>query len=532
MLRLLIKKQLAEVFRNYFYNPKKNEMRSKGAIVCWFVFFVLLMAGVLGGMFTGLAVMLCKPLADANTGWLYFDIMSGIAILLGAFGSVFNTFSGLYLSKDNDLLLSLPIPVKYIITSRLLNVYLMGAMYSATIILPMLIVYWVKTGLSFSKAVCGIVLFVIITMIVMILSCVLGWVVAKISQKLKNKSFITVLAALVFIAAYYFFYFKAQTLLQNLVMNAQLYGDKVKGSAYWLYLFGRTGEGDFAAAAIFSAVIAALLILVWLILSRSFLSITTSSGKVEKIKYVEKDVKRKGAFTALLAKEFAKFTSSPNYMLNCGLGILMIPVCGVLLLVKGSALLPLLDSVFGERSGCTGVLICSALCAMSSINDIAAPSVSLEGKSLWIAKVLPVTPKSVLRAKLSMHLILTLIPMLFAVICGAVVVNASLAEKLLMCAVALLFTLFSSAGALAAGVKMPNLNWTNEIVPIKQGGAVITAMFGGWLVVAAFAGLYMLVGYKLGAVPYLGIWAVLFAAGFVLLLRWLDTKGSRAFAEL
>ena len=35
---------------------------------------------------------------------LYFLIMGMIAIALGTFGSVFNTYSGLYLSKDNDLL--------------------------------------------------------------------------------------------------------------------------------------------------------------------------------------------------------------------------------------------------------------------------------------------------------------------------------------------------------------------------------------------------------------------------------------------
>ena len=54
-------------------------------------------------------------------GWLYFTLMGLVAIFLGAFGSVFNTYSSLYLAKDNDLLLSLPIPVRVIIASRLLS---------------------------------------------------------------------------------------------------------------------------------------------------------------------------------------------------------------------------------------------------------------------------------------------------------------------------------------------------------------------------------------------------------------------------
>ena len=40
------------------------------------------------------------------------------------------------------------------------------------------------------------------------------------------------------------------------------------------------------------------------------------------------------------------------------------------------------------------------------MNDMTAPSVSLEGKSLWLMQSLPVTPWQVLRAKLTMQLLL------------------------------------------------------------------------------------------------------------------------------
>ena len=39
---------------------------------------------------------------------LSLALMGLLAVFLGAFGSVFNTYSGLYLAKDNDLLLSMP----------------------------------------------------------------------------------------------------------------------------------------------------------------------------------------------------------------------------------------------------------------------------------------------------------------------------------------------------------------------------------------------------------------------------------------
>lgn len=532
MLGLLLKKQLTEVFRSYFYDAKKNKMRSKPAIALWIVFFVVIMVGVLGGMFTVLSLSLCGSLVMADMGWLYFVLMGGIAILLGAFGSVFNTYAGLYLAKDNDLLLSLPIPVGTIMAARLLNVFLLGAMYSLPVLIPALAVYWIVAGVTVSRVVCGVLLLLIITVIVLLLSCVLGWAVAKISLRLKNKSFLTVLAALLFIAAYYFFYFKANDLIRDLLLNASVYGEKIKGAAYGLYLFGRIGEGDWTAAAIYAAATAALSALVWFLMSRSFVRIATSSGNTEKQRYVEKAVKLRSPFSALLAKEFGRFTSSANYMLNCGLGVLLIPALGVLLLLKGREICLVLGEVFAAHPGTVAVLLCTMLCMLVSMNDMAVPSVSLEGKSLWIPQSLPVKAKTVLRAKLSVQLILTLLPMLFAVLCASFVSGETLAVRLLLVLMPLTFALFWSLLGLFVGIRMPLLNWTDETAPIKQSGAILIIIFGAWGVAAALAGLYLLIGYRLGATAYLAIWTLLSAVGSLLLLRWIDSKGAEAFEAL
>ena len=66
MLKTLLKKQMAEIFRNYFYDPKKNKMRSRGATAMYIALYVLLMAGVLGGMFALLSVRNCALLKTAG----------------------------------------------------------------------------------------------------------------------------------------------------------------------------------------------------------------------------------------------------------------------------------------------------------------------------------------------------------------------------------------------------------------------------------------------------------------------------------
>ena len=532
MLKLLLKKQLSELFKSYFYDEKKGIMRPKWQIALWCIFFVVIIFGVLGGMFTVLSYTLCNPLVSLDVGWLYFLLMSLIAILLGTFGSVFNTYAGLYLAKDNDLLLSLPIPVNKIIASRLLNVYIMGALYSLIALIPAIVVYWFTAGFTMMRFICGILLMIIVTLIVMLLSCILGWVVAKFSQRFKNKSFVSVFAALLFVAAYYYFYFKANDAINSLLANAVVYGNEIKGSLYVLYLFGNIGEGNMIAAGIFLAAAAALCYVVWTVISRTFFSIAADTGTGEKKVYHEKTVRKKSVFGALLAKEFKRFTSSANYMLNCGLGVLLIPAAGVMMLLKGSVITQALDTVFTHAPYSSAVLLCIMLCMLTSMSDMAVPSVALEGKSIWIPQSLPVPAKSVLRAKACVQLILVSIPIAFASIASMLVIDAPIMVKVLGVLTAMIFSFFSTMLGMYLGVRMANLHWVSELSVIKQSGSVTIILFGTWIIAAAMGAAWLFFAYKIGAVAYLAILSVFFAAAGIYLLHWLDTKGAEHFAEL
>ena len=533
MLKVLVKKQLTEIFRSYFYNPKTNKARSKAAIAGYIILFVVLMVGIVGGMFTALSLGLCAPLHAAGLGWLYFALMGLLATLLGAFGSVFNTYSGLYLAKDNDLLLSMPIPVGTLMAARLLSVYLMGLMYSAVVIVPAVIVYWVVTPVT-AGAVCGGVLLVLLlSVLVLTLSCALGWVVAKISLKLKNKSFITVIVSLAFIGGYYFFYFKAQTVIEDLLANAAVYGARIKDAAYSLYLLGSVGTGDGVAMLVVSAVILGLFAALWLLLRHSFLKLATATGRTERRQYREQAAVKRSASAALLAKELGRFTSSPNYMLNCGMGTLLIPIAAVALLWKRTALLTVLNDVFGGDAGdMLPVLLAAAVCLLAAMNDMAAPSVSLEGKSLWLPQSLPVTPWQVLRAKLSMHLLLTLVPVAVCLLCIMAAFPMAAGEAALMAAVTLLAVVLLALFGLFLGLRMPNLTWTSEITPIKQSACVAITLFSGWGYALLLLFGYLLAGWRLGAVGYLACFALATLLACAVLYLWLKKKGGAVFAAL
>ena len=531
MLKLLVKKQLSEIFRSYFYDAKKNKKRSTGTTILFFVLFALLMVVLLGGMFTLLSLALCSSLVSAGMGWFYFTLMTLLAMLLGIFGSVFNTYSSLYLSKDNDLLLSLPIPTGAIMAARLLSVYLMGLMYSSVVILPAIIVYWCLGEFSPGSVLGSLLLLLSVSLLVLVLSCLLGWVVAKVSLKLKNKSFVTVLISLVFFGVYYVFCFRLQYILQDLIANAVVYGEAIQGAAYPLYLLGQAGAGSYPAMAAVTAVSLILFGLVWAMLSRSFLKIATAQGHSARVRYRAKSLSSHSPARALLGKEARRFLSSPNYMLNCGLGIILLPALGIVLLVKASALTDVLSQL-PSLSGMLPVLVAACICMVVSMNDIAAPSVSLEGKTLWQLHSLPVDPWQVLSAKLQLHWILTIVPAGICGICAVIAIPGEPLAMALMLLLPMVYGCFSGILGLCLGLKLPNLTWTNETAPIKQSASVTIALFGGWGYAIVLGGLYFLLGRFLSTGVYLLLFTLLTMLLCAVLLNWLKRRGTKIFSSL
>lgn len=529
MLKVLLKKQLLELNRSFFLNRKTGKAKSRGAAALSIVGFALLMVLVLGGMFFALAMGLL-PLADQGLSWLYFALFALVSTFLGIFGSVFNTYASVYAAKDNDTLLSLPIPVGYIIAVRLLGVYLMGLMYSAVVYVPGLVVYFLFAAPDLSGVVGALGLGVLVSLLVLILSCLLGWVVAKISSRLKNKSLITVVLSLAFFAVYYYVYFKAGESLQILLANSAVVGEKLRQSAYPVYLIGRAGAGDLKILCLLALGLALLLVLVYRIMSRSFLTLAAGGRQGKKTVYRAKAAKLRSPDRALLGRELRHFLASPIYMLNCGLGSLLLLIAAVALLLKGPSLVPVLRDL--GMDGLLPLILCAAIGFLASMDMYTAPAVSLEGKALWLAQSLPVSPWQVLRSKLRFHMLLSGVPALACSLAALAVIpmEPGLWVGLLLLPQALL--LFTGSAGLALNLKNPDLNWTSETAPIKQGTPVLLTMLCSVGCLLVLAGLYALLGRLLSGPLFILMALALVLVLCALLLRWLKTRGARIFAAL
>jgi ABC-2 type transport system permease protein len=529
MTRALFKKQMLEVFSWLYRDSKFGKRRSTKGIVGYGLLYLLLF-GFLSAIFAFVAKMFCAPMINAHMGWLYWCLMGLIAIFFGVFGSVFNTYGSLYQAKDNDLLLSMPIPISRILPIRLSGVYAMGLMYELIVMIPTIIVWFAAVPVSVVGTIHIFLITLVLSLLILVLSAVLGWVVALIAAKVKHKNIITVIVSLTFIAVYYYFYARAYSLFQELLLHLDAIGNTMKNIFYPLYHMGLAAEGRILSMLIFATIVLVVAAITYRVLSLSFLKLATANCGSDKTIYKDKTVKPVSVQSALLRKEFQRFTGSANYMLNCGLGIILTPVSAVALVWKADVIREFIT--IPEFADYIPLFAVAVICLLTTMNDMAAPSVSLEGKNLWIAQSLPVSGRKVLRAKLMLQLLLTWIPLIPLVIVLEWLIKPKLLCAVLLPVLALLFSLLMAEIGLSLNLKMPNFHWTSEIVPIKQSMPVAVTLFGGWLIIVVFAGVYVLLRNVIRADAFLAaICAVKFvAAGW--LHHWLMTKGARIFEEL
>jgi ABC-2 type transport system permease protein len=534
MTKVLFKKQMMEVFSWVYRDNKKGVNRSKSGTIRYATLYIILFA-VIGAMFFMVSSVLA-PLITVGFGWLYFAIMGLVAICMGVVGSVFNTYASLYQAKDNDLLLSMPIPARTIIIVRLSGVFTVGLLYEIIVLIPTLIVWFLNVQISPAVIICTVITAVMISVFVLVLSAVLGWLVALVSGKMKRKNITTVVLSLVFLAAYFFFYSKAFDYLEAITLNPQGAVDVVKNALYPFYLMGLAACGDVISTLIFAAIVCALFAIVYAVISRSFIKLATTNKGAAKAQYKERKAKVRSAETALMIKELRRFTGSATYMLNCGLGLIFFLIAAVALIWFRDDIFSYINEIFAFTGSANSDVLClvaaAAVFLICSMVDISSPSVSLEGKNIWLVQSLPVSHVQVLMAKVRLHFVLAVVPAAVFIIVVEIMIMPSLALAVLLPVLSVLYIIFSASFGLFLNLKSPNLTWTNEMVPIKQSMSMMVSIFGNWGITFALCALYFPASSVLSPAAYALIVAGILLALSLILLKWIKTRGAEIFAEL
>ncbi len=533
MFKALLKKQFSEMLALMF-RANSNKRGNSGSTAGFIVLLVFLV-GVMAAMFLMLTAVICGPLVEAGLGWLYFAMVAGISTVLGIFGSVFSTYSGIYEAKDNELLLSMPIKPGMILVVRMLSIYVLSLIFEAVVLVPAGISYLIFGSPKLIWFVLYPLMVLILPLLALAVSCILGWLLAMIIPKIGSKSvksIITMVISVAFFIAYFIFYSKLNTMMQYIITNSESIGQSIKGGMYPLYCLGRAAEGDIISFSVILAAVILIFAVIYALLSHNFIKIAVGRRSVFKAKYVRKPLKEGNADSALLAKEFSHYFSSTAYMLNCSLGSVLLIIAAVALIIKGGALMEMFSGIGEIDSGIISLIFCAVIAFIISTNALTAPSISLEGKTLWLLQSLPVNGKKVLMSKIKLHMILTAPAALLCSLAAVIILKPEPIEAIMVLLFSVIFTLFCAVSGLLVNLFMPKLDWTSETVAVKQSMSVFVSLMLDYAVIIILGVIYFIIGSFVSAGIFLLLSVLFLTLLSIVIFRLLFTKGVKILAEL
>jgi ABC-2 type transport system permease protein len=272
--------------------------------------------------------------------------------------------------------------------------------------------------------------------------------------------------------------------------------------------------------------------IVYALLSHNFIRIATSNRGAVKIKYREKALKVSGIRAAFLKKELRHFASSPMYILNASMGAVFMLILAGVLIVKREIITNFVASV-PELNFALPTLIAAALCLLAATNFVSAPSISLEGTNLWIAKSLPVRPFDVLLSKALLHITICVPFVVVSAAASAIALRPTFGQTALLLLLPTAFTVLMALFGVVINLRFPKFDWISETHAVKQSISTMITMFGSVALIALLAVIYAVLLTNVTTPElYLAFVTVFFVVLSVILYRYLKTGGSRAFEAL
>lgn len=475
---------------------------------------------------------LAKAFFPLGLGWLYFTLFLMAALVLMFIGSVFVTKAQLYEAKDNDFLLSLPIPPSYILASRMLMLLVFNYLIEFVVAAPALVMWLRVAPASALQLLSFVLLFLFLPLLALAFSCFFGWLLELITGRLQKNSLITVLFSLVFLGAYMYFFSRSNIYIQRLVLSGSTVADSL-GAISPLFWMGNAAAAPNLLHLLLTLLLFLLpFLLVYWVLSVTFLNLATTKRSAAKKQYKEQAMRSASLSSALLRREFKRLLASPSYMLNAGLGLVFILVAGGALIVKREMALTIVSQL-GIPADALLVVLTLGFCLMASTVNFTASSISLEGKTLWIIKSLPVPYDAALRAKLNLQSYLTIPPLLLAAAAAAYVFSLSRPGILSLMLALTFYAKLSANLGLLANLHHVKLDWSNETQVIKQSISVLLSMLYSTMLVLLPGALYFIVlvdkGYEHG---FLSAYVLLLLLGWRLTNRLILTRGAKRFGEI
>lgn len=467
------------------------------------------------------------------------DYLIPLMAILGCGLSVVMTIQAasgfIFSGKDSDLMLSLPVSAFSVMLSRITALYIENLLFIGVFMVTSGVAAITQgaggAGFMAALLVCTLLLTFLTTLITTVIAFAVSWLTAHFpGQKLLGTLLYFAVFILIMVGA-----FQLNNVGTLLLQNQEAFDNLLSS---WLLPFGlmkRGLAGDIAAVLLLAALsVLPFLAIVWLFSSQYKKVLSALSARTVRNDYKLGELKTSGQFMTLFHREVKRYFGTSIYFFNTGFGAVTLVVAAAFACFGYRAAIPYVEAFAPLVGGMEMVcgLAVLAIGFFSTTICTTCVSISLEGKTFWILKEAPVSPKTYFSSKIAVNLLVAWPSVLLCTVPLGIVYGVDpvtlAASVFVLLALGLLVALYG----LAVNLLFPKMDAPNDTIVVKQSVSALIGALGGWVILAAAVGGYFLFGRLMPVAGYMAVWGVLFLVLSAAVWGWLLKGGAKRLRQL
>ncbi len=498
------------------YRPRVKEYRDQEQDD-WRLFMMSLSGVALFAAMLYLAYMLVRlGIAIGQAELVYVTAILAVSIILFLWG-LSQLASTLYFSRDNDLLLSLPLPAPYIVGAKLVAVLLGQYAVAFVVFFPALMFYAVELHVGGVHWLVGLLVLLLLPILPLLLALLVLLPLARyLDRRLREwlVSILSLLGVIIGLCTRLVDFNQAGSSAMTLLENWQASGYDIVSRlgrffppSVWatraLALAGTWVGLEFLLLFVGAIVLAGAA--VYLLSSRVYLHSVVGADEliVAKPRLVEAEQAggERRLLKALLWREWQLLRRTPLFLLD-SLTSLSTPVLFLILAYqKGTqaTLAPLLTAISASAPGVMALSIGGLMAVTAFSNRVASAGVSREGQRFYISKVIPVDYRLQIKSKLLLAFVAVSLPSFLVVLLWVIWVKPDLLDVLLGLLLGSLASWYTVNLTLAHDLADPVLDWKDPKQALKGMGKKYARLILLGVMAVAAAMVYLLRPYYTAA---------------------------------
>jgi len=482
LLKVNISLALMQININRFAKGKKRSFSSGYMLL----FGAILIMAYLGWIANSLYGLIGKYGFGGLLVVMGLLVVSLFTLVMG----IYSVNNVLFESQDLDQLFSYPITPMQILFSKLLALVAENWLIGIVLYLPVLAVYCINVKPDVLFYVYAILGFLCLPFIPVCLFILLAYFLNIITSGKRAKNTIN---SIISIGLIFGTVFGIQNLISGFKTSSVNFPDLIDGFKNFYPPLGyltngivNSNLGDLLIGLLWNIV---PFIVLCVVLSFGYKSLWSRSRAVHKARRRKLSFGVQSPFSTLLQKEFYRYFSSVMYILNSSIGMILMTLFTILI-GTGGAKIQKLESYFPAKMKILFVLLVFGFTLV--VSNTTAPSISLEGKNLWIIKSWPVDEGKILLAKLCVHLTVTIPLLIVNCVIAGFTMQLSIANCIVLFVICALFTALSGLTGLIFNLYYHRFDFLSEFQVVKNSSSVLLTYLTMAVIVAASAGIYWL----------------------------------------